>query len=54
MTEKTDIEIALEPKAAIPLTTLRWWRELAELNPQDLLPRLDDVIKRLEEVEKVK
>ena len=48
MQTKTDTEIALEPKAAIPLTTLKWWRELVDLNPADLAPRMDQVIARLE------
>ncbi len=28
----------------IPLATLKWWRELVDLNPSDLAPRLDAVI----------
>jgi hypothetical protein len=30
----------------IPLTTLKWWRDLVDLNPQDLAPRLDRVIEK--------
>ena len=29
----------------IPLNTLKWWRELVDLNPQDLAPRMDEIIK---------
>ena len=39
----------LEPKAVIPLTVLKWWRELVDLNPADLAPRMDEYIKRLED-----
>lgn len=28
----------------IPLSTLKWWRELVDLNPRDLAPRLDALI----------
>lgn len=51
MAEKTSIDIALEPKAVVPLSTLKWWRELVDLNPGDLAPRLDAQIKRLEQSE---
>ena len=26
---------------SIPLKTLKWWRELVDLNPADLAPRMD-------------
>lgn len=29
---------------AVPVRTLRWWRELVDLNPSDLAPRLDAMI----------
>lgn len=48
MSERTLVDVALEPKAVIPLSTLKWWRELVDLNPQDLAPRMDDQIARLE------
>ena len=48
MTEKTEVDIALEPKAVVPLSVLKWWRELVDLNPADLAPRLDAQIERLE------
>lgn len=32
--------------ATIPLSTLRWWRELVDANPADLAPRIDAAIKR--------
>jgi hypothetical protein len=32
--------------ATIPLSTLRWWRELVDANPTDLAPRIDAAIKR--------
>lgn len=44
----TNAEASAEPKAVIPLSTLKWWRELVDLNPQDLAPRMDDQIARLE------
>ncbi len=50
MPEKTETDVALEPQATIPLTVLRWWRELVD-HPQDLAPRMDAVIKRLEAAE---
>lgn len=28
----------------VPVATLRWWHELASLNPQDLIPRLNAYI----------
>jgi hypothetical protein len=28
----------------VPLETLQWWRQLVDLNPQDLAPRLDAYI----------
>ena len=31
------------------LSTLKWWRELVDLNPQDLAPRMDEIIKRHKE-----
>lgn len=34
-----------EPMATVPLSTLRWWRELVDLNPADLAPRLDERIR---------
>ena len=37
-----------DPIATMPLSTLKWWRELVDLNPQDLAPRMDEVIKRFE------
>jgi hypothetical protein len=49
MSKKTEVDIALEPKAAIPLSVLKWWRELVDLNPADLAPRMDAAIKRLED-----
>lgn len=48
MSEKTLVDVALEPKAVIPLSTLKWWRQLVDLNPADLAPRMDDQIARLE------
>lgn len=27
--------------ASVPVSTLKWWRELIDLNPQDLAPRID-------------
>ena len=48
-TGKTDVDIAMEPKAVIPLSVLKWWRELVDLNPDDLAPRMDAQIKRLED-----
>ena len=29
----------------VPVKTLEWWRELVDLNPQDLAPRMDARIK---------
>lgn len=52
MSKTTLTDAAMEPKAVVPLSTLRWWRKLVDLNPQDLAPRLDDQIKRLEAVTK--
>ncbi|QEW27816.1 hypothetical protein RIdsm_03636 [Roseovarius indicus] len=46
---KTHAEAATEPHATVPLSTLRWWRELVDLNPADLAPRLDAQIERLEQ-----
>lgn len=45
---RTLVDVALEPKAVIPLSTLKWWRQLVDLNPKDLAPRMDDQIARLE------
>lgn len=28
----------------VPLDTLKWWRELVDLNPRDLAPRIDAVL----------
>jgi len=39
--ERSDVSM---PSRTIPLTTLKWWRELVDLNPSDLVPRLDAVI----------
>ncbi|WP_223621211.1 hypothetical protein [Lysobacter sp. ESA13C] len=30
--------------AAVRVSTLQWWRELATLNPADLIPRIDAMI----------
>lgn len=30
----------------IPLSTLRWWRELVDANPTDLAPRIDAAMAR--------
>jgi hypothetical protein len=38
----------IETTAQIPVKTLKWWRELVDLNPQDLAPRLDQYIKQAE------
>lgn len=56
----TTLPAALEPRASdreavlIDLETLKWWRELVDLNPADLAPRLDDriaaAIRKLSEV----
>lgn len=48
MPKQIATEIAQEPKAVVPLTVLRWWRELVDLNPSDLAPRFDALIARLE------
>lgn len=34
------------PPAAVPVhvSTLRWWRELAQINPADLVPRIDAML----------
>ncbi len=37
-------EAGPEPVVTVSLATLKWWRELVDLNPQDLAPRMDDVI----------
>lgn len=37
MTEKTS-------ERAIPIETLKWWRELVDLNPSDLAPRIEAAI----------
>lgn len=29
---------------SIPLKTLKWWRELVDLNPADLAPRMDQYL----------
>jgi hypothetical protein len=34
-----------EPQVIIPESTLRWWRELVYINPQDLAPRIDAILK---------
>ena len=31
----------LSPQVSVSENTLRWWRELATANPQDLVPRID-------------
>lgn len=49
LSKKTDVAIALEPQATIPLSVMKWWRELVDLNPQDLAPRMDQIIQRLED-----
>lgn len=43
--------LAQQPAAAVPegyvlvpVQSLRWWRELAEINPQDLVPRIDAML----------
>ena len=33
-----------EGYALVPVHSLRWWRELAEINPQDLVPRIDAML----------
>ena len=33
-----------EGYALVPVQSLRWWRELAEINPQDLVPRIDAML----------
>jgi len=33
-----------EDTVVITLKTLKWWRELVDLNPQDLAPRMDEII----------
>lgn len=39
------VTVAEEPGVFIDLPTLKWWRELVDLNPADLAPRLDDRIR---------
>ena len=34
-------EAALSPQVHLTRNTLLWWRELASINPQDLVPRID-------------
>jgi hypothetical protein len=41
-------EISEAEVARIDLATLKWWRELVDLNPADLAPRLDGRIAALE------
>lgn len=41
----TDVITALQSDSRmVPLATLQWWRQLVDLNPQDLAPRLDAFI----------
>ncbi len=40
--EKAGVEI---DGVFIDLATLKWWRDLVDLNPADLAPRLDDRIR---------
>ena len=37
-------EAALSPQVHLTRNTLLWWRELASINPQDLVPRIDAVL----------
>jgi hypothetical protein len=37
---------AEEPMVSIPLSTLKWWRQLVDSNPQDLAPRMDAYIRK--------
>lgn len=34
------------PSVTVTVETLRWWRELVDLNPQDLAPRIDAYLSR--------
>ena len=36
-------------KVIVDIETLKWWRELVDLNPNDLKPRLDGKIKAAQE-----
>lgn len=44
--DKHDLDLigAFDPISEIPLSTLKWWRQLVDLNPSDLAPRLDEKI----------
>lgn len=44
ITREDDPRYRAKSTRTIPLTTLKWWRELVDLNPRDLAPRLDAVI----------
>ena len=37
-----------EPSVSIRLSTLKWWRQLSALNPDDLAPRMDELINAVE------
>lgn len=32
------------PSVQVSVETLRWWRQLVDLNPQDLAPRIDELL----------
>lgn len=35
----------------IPVSTLKWWRELVDLNPQDLAPRIDAYLRKAQQTQ---
>lgn len=38
--------VLLRQNVPVPVETLRWWRQLVDLNPQDLAPRIDALLPR--------